>query len=496
MNLRLIKIDCAGLIRVDCKCYNRIMDLIRLGRVSEIECGLVKDKPLVVGVSGGPDSLCLLHLMKRLGYFVIAMHINHQLRPEANAESEIVERYCTQWQIPFMVRRVDVHAFMLEQKLSIEESARVLRYHALMETASQVSAQALAVAHQANDQVETVLMHILRGAGASGLKGMTYRAYNSDFSETIPIVRPLLEVEREEILAYCAENQITPCLDMTNSDPTFFRNRIRLELIPNLNTYNSQASRHLWLLAQLIGDENRYLEEVTQNVLQTIVDQTGEGYFLINRSRFQELDRVIQRRLVRQLLSSLKSNLRDIGFEPINQVITFLTTKSAHGEWQILEDVHLTAIGTSQVLLFTRIADFSTLWPLLKLSENLQVSFPGEFWLNDHWKIDMDLCRPDQVDIKNEANWAYFDADKLTQPLTLGLRQRGERFVPFGKLKQSVKIGDFFTNLHHPELARNLWPILRMDEHVLWIVGLRRSMLAAVDRNTKQILRIHLVNCK
>jgi len=108
----------------------------------------------------------------------------------------------------------------------------------------------------------------------------------------------------------------------------------------------------------------------------------------------------------------------------------------------------------------------------------------------------MDLCRPDQVDIKNEANWAYFDADKLTQPLTLGLRQRGERFVPFGKLKQSVKIGDFFTNLHHPELARNLWPILRMDEHVLWIVGLRRSMLAAVDRNTKQILRIHLVNCK
>lgn len=222
------------------------MDIFSLKNVLSHECELSKTTPIVVGVSGGPDSLCLLHLLHSLEYAVIAAHVNHQLRPEADQEAFYVKEFADSLGIPFYQTCVDVHQFSENEKLSIEESARILRYRFLMEVADQQSAQALAVAHQADDQIEIVLMHVLRGSGMSGLKGMPYRGFNPAFSLEIPIIRPLLGVWRDEILEYCQVNQIKPCYDLTNEDARFFRNRIRQELVPILTTYNTQAKQHLW----------------------------------------------------------------------------------------------------------------------------------------------------------------------------------------------------------------------------------------------------------
>jgi len=237
------------------------MNLKVLDQVISQECGLVKDQAILAGVSGGPDSLCMLHLLHELGYQVTVAHVNHQLRPEADREAETVQEYCTSIHVPFLYQK----------KLSIEESARILRYTWLMESAQKISAQALAVAHQADDQVETMLMHTLRGAGPSGLKGMTYRSYNPVFSQTIPVVRPLLGVWREEIVSYCSENHLSPCYDQTNADPTYFRNRIRSELIPYLKSYNTNAAQHLWQLTQIVGSEDRYLQDLTQQAFSSVV---------------------------------------------------------------------------------------------------------------------------------------------------------------------------------------------------------------------------------
>jgi tRNA(Ile)-lysidine synthase len=472
------------------------MDLRDLAKVCEFDCGLLMEKPLVVGVSGGPDSLGLLHILAHLGYFCIAVHVNHQLRPEAEAEAEVVRDYCEKWQIPFFLRRVDVHTLAKQEKLSIEESARILRYRALMQTATEVSAQAVAVAHHADDQVETILMHLLRGAGAGGLKGMSYRFINSAFSETTPIVRPLLGVDRAEILAYCRDQQIEPCQDLSNNDPTYFRNRIRGELVPLLKTYNTQASRHLWQLAYLVGDENRYLDELTQAESLKVICQSGQGYLVLDRQRFQQLDQVLQRRLIRQCLAKLRMNLRDIGYEPVENAVSYLLDSFAHGSRQILDGLQFASMPGNQALMFTGQADLSTLWPVIKTDLELEASFPGELWLNDHWKIEIEILAVEKVVMQPEPEWAYFDADALSQLLTIGICKKGERFTPFGLETGSMKVGDYFTNLHYPEPARHRWPILRTDDHLLWIVGLRRSRIAEVKESTQRILRMHLVYTK
>jgi tRNA(Ile)-lysidine synthetase, N-terminal domain len=469
------------------------MELKNLARVCQFDCGLTKEKPLIVGVSGGPDSLCLLHVLVSLGYRCVVVHVNHQLRSEAAAEAEVVRAFCQTWGVPFVVKAVDAQAFAGQEKLSIEEGARILRYRALMQAAEDFSAQAVAVAHHADDQVETVLMHLLRGAGPSGLKGMTYRSINAAFSETVPIVRPMLGVERADILAYCQEQKIEPCQDASNSDPTYFRNRIRQELVPLLKTYNSQSSRHLWQLAALVGEEDRYLDQLMRAEAEAFVVQRGAGFLVLDRQRFQMRERVEQRRLMRLCLSELRSNLRDIGYEPVEGAIDFVLEDSAHGQFQVLADVFLVTLPDERVLLFTEQADFSDLWPLLGKNQSIEVLIPGDYWLNGHWKLAAETLPVGNWEMKFGPEWAYFDAAALSHPLQLGGRKNGERFSPFGMATGSIKVGDFFTNLHYPAPARQTWPILRMDGQILWVVGLRRAKLAAVTDATRQVVCMHLV---
>jgi tRNA(Ile)-lysidine synthase len=263
-----------------------------------------------------------------------------------------------------------------------------------------------------------------------------------------------------------------------------------------LKTYNPQASRHLWQLAQLVGDEDRYLDALTRKESMTAILDEGIGYLLLDRRNFQSLDRVIQRRLVRQCLASLRSNLRDIGYDPVEKAISYLLNSNVHGEQQILDGVHIAAMPLNQALLYTSQANFSALWPIIKVDQEIELPAQGEFWLNDHWKILSELNSAEQVSFENDTHWAYFNADDLAQPLLLGVRRKGERFTPFGMDSGSLKVGNFFTNQHYPEQARRRWPILRIEDHLLWIVGLRRSTIAAVKESTKQVLCMHLVYVK
>ena len=205
------------------------------------QCGLDPNRPVLAGVSGGPDSLCLLDILHTAGYRVIVAHFNHQLRPEADQEADSVSARARSLGLPFASACADVRAYAGAHRLSLEEAARMLRYQFLFASARKYEAQAVAVGHTADDQVETVLMHFLRGAGLAGLKGMEYRTLLPVFDQQIPLVRPLLSLWRADTEAYCREHALQPHYDVSNTDQAFFRNRLRHALLPELEKYNPRV---------------------------------------------------------------------------------------------------------------------------------------------------------------------------------------------------------------------------------------------------------------
>ena len=245
------------------------------------QCRLDPARPLVVAVSGGPDSLCLMDILRQAGYHIIVAHFNHKLREESDLEANTVEKMAARLGLPSVIESGDVRAFAKEKKLSIEDAARTLRYRFLFTLARERAAQAVAVGHTADDQVETVLMHFLRGAGLNGLKGMTYRTVLSVFDVEIPLVRPLLDVWREETIVYCAGQGLRPHYDTSNNSLNFLRNRVRHLLIPSLETYNPKFREAAWRTAQsLTADYEILTQSVDAAWTRAVVSESAGTHHL------------------------------------------------------------------------------------------------------------------------------------------------------------------------------------------------------------------------
>lgn len=188
------------------------------------ECFLKPDKPVIVAVSGGPDSLCLLDILHKFSSLLMVAHFNHGLRPESESDARAVRREAEKRSLTFILGEDDVATFAADNRLSIEEAARIRRYRFLFAQAEKYDTQAVAVGHTADDQIETMLMHLLRGSGLSGLKGMPARSSPNAWSAGIPLLRPLISIWREEVLAYCREYDLKPVIDRSNMDTTIYRN--------------------------------------------------------------------------------------------------------------------------------------------------------------------------------------------------------------------------------------------------------------------------------
>src|SRR5512140_1092861 len=282
-------------------------------------CGLDLARPVVAGVSGGPDSLCLLDVLRRTGYPVIVAHFNHQLRPEAGAEAEAVAALAQEWGLEFVADSADVHSYAEEHSLSVEEAARLLRYRFLFETARNRFAQAVAVGHTADDQVETVLMHFLRGAGLAGLKGMEYRTLLPAFDASIPLVRPLLGLWREDTEAYCREQDLQPHYDASNADEAFLRNRLRHKLIPELETYNPRLKETLLRTAATLAGDYSLLQEAVDDHWKAVMLEQGEGWFAFEAAGLADCSEAMRRALIRRGAESLRPEGRELGYEALQR---------------------------------------------------------------------------------------------------------------------------------------------------------------------------------
>jgi tRNA(Ile)-lysidine synthase len=468
--------------------------LNRVQKVLEENCALDSKQPVIVGVSGGADSLTLLNILV-LGYPVVAAHFNHLLRSESSDDARKVEGIAIKLGIPFSLGEGDAAEYAREHAISIEEAAREVRYRFLFDQAGKYDAQAVAVAHNADDQIETVLMHLLRGAGLDGLTGMPYRSLPNPWSETIPLVRPLLGIKRAEIEIYCAENDLAPVLDLTNTDTSFFRNRLRHELIPELETYIPGFRNRLCQTAELLAADRVVLDELTEEIWQEVIENSDTGYVSINRETFNFQPLGIKRRLIRKAVSCLRSGARDLDFSMVQRVIEFAREPSLTGQSDIGLGLRV-FLEDGKLIIATWEAELPTFhWPQIAVDKSLSV--PGELNLGSGWILRADVPKDlESAQIEAAENIdpyrIWLDLGKRN-PL-LGVRQRrpGDRFQPLGMGGKSMKVSDFMINQKIPQRARAGWPLILSGDEIVWVPGYQMGHPFRLRTVAKQIVKLSL----
>jgi tRNA(Ile)-lysidine synthase len=460
-------------------------------------CRLVREEPVLVGVSGGADSLCLLDSLAGLQFRVVAAHFDHGLRSDSARDAEKVRLAAEKLGVPFVLGSADVSGYAREQRLSLEAAARALRYRFLFDQARRITAQAVAVGHTADDQVETVLMHLLRGAGLNGLQGMTSSSLHADWDAAIPLVRPLLGFWRAETLAYCAERGLQPVFDPTNLDTAFFRNKLRNELIPLLEAVQPEIRQTLWRTAQALSGDAEIVRAAVEAAWSGCrAEQVGEAVIL-RRPEFQALSPGLQRGLLRKAVAGLQNGAgdapRDVDYEAIERAARFARSP---GDGQVDLALGLRLVAEGERLLVTRSAlPWDARWPRLETAE-LHLAFPGETALSSGWQMAAEWVEQAGFPVFPTADaspWeAWLDASSLPGEVCLRRAQPGDRFQPLGMEGHSLKLSDFWINEKLPRRARAAWPLVAAGKQILWVPGFRLAHPYRVQKNTRKALHLRL----
>lgn len=277
---------------------------------------------VIVAVSGGPDSMCLLDnllsIKEKLEIKeIVVAHVNHQIREEAQSETEYVEEYCKHKKIRCFTKYVNIPQIALEQRIGTEEAGRNERYKFFDEVAQKINADKIAIAHNLNDNAETVLMHLMRGSGISGLCGIKASVEGR-------IIRPLIKCERTEIEQYCKEKNLDPKFDKSNNDNTYTRNKIRNELIPYIqNNINPNIIQTLSRLSELVIEEEKFMEKtILKNYTNIMINEDLlKGEIILDLRKFNELERVIKSRIILLAVQKIFGNTKHIEKKHIEDII-------------------------------------------------------------------------------------------------------------------------------------------------------------------------------
>ena len=460
------------------------------------QCELSRDAPIIVGVSGGPDSLCLMSVLRKVGYHAIVAHFNHKLRPDSDTDANIVEQTAARLNLASVIESGDVRAYAEAEKLSIEEAARIMRYRFLMRQAHRLSAQAVAVGHTADDQVETVLMHFIRGAGLAGLKGMNYRTIIQMFDPEIPVVRPLLDTWREETIVYCAANGFRPRHDPSNASLDFFRNRLRHLLIPTLESYNPRFREVIWRTSRSLAGDYEILSSILDNAWKDCVVQENAGFITFDSAALTKHPLGLQRNLIRRAIEYIHPDELDINYATLERATNFISDsdKSHPIRIDLTGGVHLLREG---LLIYVAVRNVTLpveRWPQMPEAGNaISLSVPGQVNLPGGWKLNCERWNIaslaiEQAHLNNDPFQVWVDAQEIQAALELRVREGGDRFKPLGMDGHEMKISDFFINVKLPQRARDRWPLLCMGEQVVWVPGYRPAHPFRLTDSTRQAL--------
>ena len=448
---------------------------------------LSEKEKILVGFSGGPDSVCLLYILNNLkDKFMLDLHavyIDHTMRPEETPEEiEFCELLCKRLNVAFLTKSIDVKAYAKEQGLNRQEAARKLRYRIFEETAYEINAHKIALGHIADDQAETVLIRLFRGSGPTGLSGIPPVRGN--------IIRPLIEIERKEIERFLNERKSDFIVDSSNLKEDYLRNKIRLSLMPMLREFNPNIIETLSRTAAIFREEERYFEIIVAKTLMKLISRKTDTRIELFLTPFEIMHKVIMRRVLRKAIDETRS-LRGISFIHIEDIIELIKNGNPGDRLYLPKEIRI-------------IKEYSTLIitsePSVKLN-TYTLTIPGETILKEAgilMKASTVESQESEVRSQNSGLWstlAIFDADRLILPLVVRPRKNGDFFYPFGFGKRK-KLQDFFVDEKVPRDKRDRIPLIISGEDIVWVVGYRGDERFKVTGGTKKILRLEVKRIK
>jgi tRNA(Ile)-lysidine synthase len=480
------------------------------------------EEVVVVGVSGGADSVCLLHVLakwrKRLGIKLHVAHLNHQLREvESEADAEYVSNLAGSLGIPITIDRQDVAAYRTERNCSIEEAARELRYAFLARVAREVGANRIAIGHTRDDQVETILMHILRGTGITGLCGlapcspMAYDSQGMLLLASLPslrakrsnllVIRPLLDITREETTNYCQEQQLAPRIDSSNLSLSFFRNRLRLQLLPLLRQYNPSVDQALLRLADIAKEDSALIEQQASGLWDEVARQENNTIYL-DRKQIASLPIALQRHLLRAAVTRLVGDTRDIEASHIEAARSLLNKPASK---RISLPHGLICHGGYDELVIASTSKQSQLppCPFPPLPGEFPLKVPGKT-VSPGWKVIASIVRERAASSSSRGALgtsdgncqsglvAHFDLHKTGTELFVRQRRPGDRFQPLG-MSMPKKLYEFMVDAKIPRSWRSHIPIVCSPQQIIWVVGWRIDDRVKTTEASKEIIRLEFI---
>ncbi len=457
---------------------NRTIDRYRL---------LEKDDRVIVGVSGGMDSMVLLHLLnacrETLNLFLVIAHVNHGFRPEeSEREAEVVQKESARLRLPFEYGKFNVKEFQKLGGLSPQDAARRIRFHFFDDLLRKHGAQKIALGHHADDQVETILLRLIRGAGLRGLKGM------------LPIrdgkvIRPLLEVWRWEVESFALKNEVSFLSDSSNSRSDYLRNRIRLGLVPLIEKeFQPHFKETLLRASTLLREEDDYLETGAEKAFQRMVHQTKDT-LSFKWSEYRPLHRAVQWRVIRKIVQRIHDGEAVLGdggrtdvlrvFQKLRQPSASFLMELAHGVW-IEKRYDVVSLGKRDI---NPAAPFE-----------VALRSPGRTFIKEIGRevVIEERNRGPFKDYRGPATAALMDYESLRFPLKIRNFRPGDRFCPLG-VKGTQKLKEFFIDHKVPKFERPSVPLLISEERIAWVVGYRIDERVKITEKTTRILSVSVV---
>ena len=448
---------------------------------------------VLIGVSGGPDSVTLLNVLlsfkKRYSLSFFIAHLNHMLRgKESDDDVNFVKNLAQKLDLPCEVKSCNLTKISRKEHLTLEEAARKYRYKFYLESAKKFRANKIALGHNADDQVETVLMRFLRGSGLEGLMGVP--------PVRGKIIRPLIECSRAEVEEYCKENKIEYRVDSSNKEVVYFRNKIRLELLPLLSKgYNKNIKDTMLRLRSIISEVSEYLHQETELLFKEVARRESPETVIIDLKKFTSLPLALKRRIIRKSIEVVKGNLYSISFKHNNEILKLTKYQLGEKEIYLPDNLMVKKIYNKLIIYKKEISKEQT--EEMPTHWEYDILIPGETEIRS-LGIKFEIKILDSADIKSSLYLAgkkskgefleFIDYNKVKLPLKLRNRRSGDRFYPL-KMKGLKKVKDFFIDNKIPKSHRDLIPILVDNEdQIVWIIGMRLDDRVKINSDTKRLL--------
>ncbi len=449
---------------------------------------------IVAGVSGGADSVCLLfvllELRKQISFDIHVVHINHGIRVEAAEDAAYVEALCERFGLPFTLVEQDVARLAREQKLSEEEAGRQVRYQAFYEVLSRYAEGRrgrIAVAHNSNDCAETMLFHLIRGSGLKGLAGI--RPVRDC------VIRPILCLDRVEIEEYLLEKQISYCIDKTNFEDNYTRNKIRHHILPYADAEICQgAVAHIVKAAEKIGDIYDFLEDMVQDAFVKCVSVENKRYH-IKEQAFEGIHKTLRSYLLLEIISKAAGNRKDIEGIHVAQVEALFGKQTGR---QLNLPYGLCALREYDGICIAKSVAFEQ-EPLSEIvidkAQKMQLE-KGEslsIVLNDDLSLKLRLvCAQNIENIVSKTYTKWLDYDKIKGNIHVRSRRSGDYLTINDKYERKT-LKAYFINEKIPKEARDCTYLVTEGSHVIWIIGNRISSYYKVSQDTDKILEIQYI---